>query len=153
MQIDVDFSAIPSTHIIALESRIKIDIKLELSNMTSPQRCRLKHIERSIKIPSLVLHLKREISEQIVNSFSIVESIGAILVGVSNHISHSKSINRHCREINPTKDDDLTISRQLCKTSNYPRITILNNTTNLSLNIDRRFSCIVSVQSRTHGDC
>ena len=121
--------------------------------MTSPQRCRLKHIERSVKIPSLILHLKREISEQIVNSFSIVEGIGAILVGVSHHISHSKSIDRHCREIDPTEDDDLTIGRQFCKTSNYPRITVLNNTADFSLNIDWRFSCIVSVQSGTHGDC
>ena len=135
VQIDINLPAIASSHIVALESRIQIDEEFELSYVAGSERCSLKHAHGVVKVPGDVLHLKREVSEQIVYCSGSCEGVGVVLIGISGHVAHSKGIDRYCRKINYSKNDDLTIGRQFCKSCDDPRICVLDNTAHLSLNI------------------
>ena len=79
--------------------------------MIDSERSSFKHSQGWVKTPSQILYLHREVGIEVVNSFSSGKGVAAVLIGVSAHISHSKTISRYNGEVDKSKDDDLTISR------------------------------------------
>ena len=57
------------------------------------------------------MHLKREVSPEVVDSLGSREGVGVVLVGVGGHIAHSQGVDWSSREVDLPEDDDLTSCR------------------------------------------
>ena len=134
-----------------MEGGIKVDEEFELANMVDSQRGGGELGQGVVKAPGLILNLKGEVDEEVVNGSGGCEGVGAVLVLVGGDIAHAQGVDGDSWEIDPPEDNDLTVGRQFSKTSDDPRVSILDNTANLALNVHCGFSGIVAVKSGPHG--
>ena len=153
VEIEINLSAVSCTEAAALESWVKVDVELELTDISNSERSSWEHGERWIKTPCQILNFDWEVCSEVIDGFSCSEGVGTVLVWIGNNISHSESKNGSSWEIDEPKDDDLTVGRKLCESSDDPWVGILNDATNLSLNIDWRFSSVIAIESWSHCDC
>ena len=89
-----------------------------------------------VKAPGLVLDLKGEVDEQVVDGPGGCEGVGGVLILVAGNIAHAQGVDGNGGEVNPSENDDLTIGRQLGKSSDDPGVSILDDAADLALNID-----------------